>query len=595
MSFKLKSLTCKNFVVFVDETTVDFSNKSLNMIEATFLNDPLQSNGAGKSTLLCGISLALFGKGIRFNHLSDYIAPTNPAGGIYLGLMMEDPLTGDQLFVERWRRPGSDANKAKVWVNSKCISMDMTISKIDELLISRVGITHSNFLSCIFSVMLPGFLALRPAQRFEVLENALAVKKVETIIKKLNTSLKTCEDRLVETNNVLTDKHHMFGQETAKREIYSQNIDSLKSSIKQQEEEKLGLYSQEQSMLTKKDELLDMQTELDTKLTALKKKYNSAEALRDALGASKTKLINTIKALDKSFKSVGDSEVECVVCHSTLSSSSKSSIEDHYRDELKALTDEVTTTTSLITKLGLDLSGLEKHQVALKKALNSVTSELLIISSSAHSCEKTIKTAQANLTMAESAFDAAVSDALEAEIKSLTKQKTDLQKESKIITAWKQAMSKNGLRLAYLREEVGTLSAIATRYASSVYSKPTKVEFFINEERDTPQLDFTVNGTPASTFSTGERRLLEIAITLSLMALLRTAGMNLEFLILDECLDGLSQRNKANMVKIISDLAQDNQIVLISHDDVLKNQPGNVICVNKDNTTNTSTIHQYTR
>ena len=197
--------------------------------------------------------------------------------------------------------------------------------------------------------------------------------------------------------------------------------------------------------------------------------------------------------------------------------------------------------------------------------------------------------------MAESAFDPTQLDLLTVDIESLSKQKSALNTDLKIITAWKQAMSKNGLRLAYLREEVGTLSAIASKFATSVYNKPTNVEFFINDEKDNPQLDFTVNGKGAGAFSTGERRLLEIAITLSLMTLLKTAGMNLEFLILDEALDGLSTTSKANVLKIISDLSKDYQVIMISHDDMIKRHPGHIIKVIKDPSTNISVVETYQR
>ena len=146
MSYKIRQLVVKNFVVFVDETIVDFSTGGLNQIEAAFKNDPLQSNGAGKSILICAISLALFGKGIRFAHLADYIAPTNPDGGIYLSLELEDE-TGNILKIERWRRENSEANKAKVWMNGAAISKDSTNTKVDELIAGYIGVSHSNFLS----------------------------------------------------------------------------------------------------------------------------------------------------------------------------------------------------------------------------------------------------------------------------------------------------------------------------------------------------------------------------------------------------------------------------------------------------------------
>ena len=118
---------------------------------------------------------------------------------------------------------------------------------------------------------------------------------------------------------------------------------------------------------------------------------------------------------------------------------------------------------------------------------------------------------------------------------------------------------------------------------------------FINDEKDNPTLDFTVNGQNASMFSTGEGRRLEIAMTFSLMSLLKTAGLNLSFLILDEALDGLSESSKAAVSKVINSLATDYQTLMISHDPSIKNRPGYIIHISKDDATSRSTIQTYTR
>lgn len=594
MSYKIKTLTVKNFVVFVDETTVDFSMSGLNQIEAAFKNDSQQSNGAGKSILICAISLALFGKGIRFTHLSDYIAPSNPDGGIYIGLELEDD-AGNLLKIERWRRPGSETNKTKVWMNGSAVSKDATNQKTDDIIAGYIGVSHSNFLSCIFSVMLPGFLNQRPAQRFEILENALAVRKMDSIIKKLNNSQKIADEKLSSTNQVLTEKHQLFGQEQARKEIFAQNRDTLLSSIKRQEAEITLLYHEEEALQKKRNILIDTLDALELKLAERRQQYSTVKSIEMSLTTAKDKVLQSIRGLDKSFKSVGDAEIECLVCHSTLDKTSEVSIRSHFQSELTDLNAKLVKVADTINLYNDAITKLEASLNTAKKGVAKLDGDLKINSSSAIACEKTIENSRESLRLAESAFDPTQLDLLITDLANLGKQKTDLQKDVKIITAWKQAMSKNGLRLAYLREEVGTLSAIASKFASSVYNKPTKVEFFINDEKDNPQLDFTVNAKSAAQFSTGERRLLEIAITLSLMTLLKTAGMNLEFLILDEALDGLSITSKVNVLRIISDLSKDYQILMISHDDMIKRHPGHIIKVIKDPTTNTSTVEMSVR
>ena len=71
--------------------------------------------------------------------------------------------------------------------------------------------------------------------------------------------------------------------------------------------------------------------------------------------------------------------------------------------------------------------------------------------------------------------------------------------------------------------------------------------------------------------------------------------MNLDFLILDEALDGLSEASKVQLVNVINKLSKDHQTIIISHDQLVKKSlTGNLITVLKDDATGRSTIEQST-
>lgn len=596
MGYNLKSITLENFVVFKSRTSITFDNTSLNFIEGAQTSDPNQSNGAGKSLVICGISLALFGKGIRSQYLSDYISDTNPAGGVYIGLELIDSSTGNILKIERWRRPNSDTNKAKVWLNGSSISDDMTLSKIDELIQAHTGVTYSNFTACVFSVMLPGFMKLKPAQRFEMLESALAVKKMETVLKKINTKIHQATEKYTATSRLLLQKTADFGKESARHELFSANTSSLEASIKEQDSRIARCMDEEQIHTARLQELDSLLAKATEKHSTISAQHLASVAAEQVEVAAISKLASSIAVIDKGIKKrTSANKLECSLCHSELTEMSKESIRSHYESEKKTHEDtlegiKATTATLQARKAQYDskIDKIRTLKSACERALQSTYANLL-------SAEQLKKQSQQSLLEASAALNTSLLEELRLSVDTLTSQVSSLEKQIAIYSAWKLALSKNGLRLSYIREEVDTLSALTSKYASIIYDQKITIKFFINDERDNPSLDFTVNGKNAGLFSTGESRRLEIAITLSLMALLKTAGMSLDFLLLDEAFDGLSTASKQRMETVLDELAKLHQIVIISHEESMKHHSGHVISITKDPVSRCSTVAEYTR
>lgn len=593
MSFKLSKLTVENFVVFIDRTTIDFSDSLVNNIEGLYKTNMLQSNGAGKSLIIDAISLALFGKGVRSNYITDYISVSNPNGGIYIGLELLDS-SGTSLKIERWRRPDSESNKAKLWRSGVCISQDSTVTKIDEMLQSYIGVNHSNFMSCIFSVMIPGFLKLRPAQRFEVLEQALAVKKIDSVIKKINTAIRIDDEKLSATSVALSEATNKYISESTKKEIYSSNSDSIRDNIKNQEAELSSFMEEERKKLDSYNEYKTFASDCIDKLSPLKLEFDSLSADIRSLQVTKSNVELRLKAVMKSFKK-RSTGLECSVCNSSLTEESKESVRSHYEKEIDILSCSIHDKELLLDSVEIKISKIEQAKVKADNALSSLAKQINYVQTNLLALEKGLSSSKEALVLSSSAYNEETILRLAKEVENLKIVKGTLEKNIKISTAWKQAMSKNGLRLAYIKEEVSTLSALASKYASAVYEKPISIRFFINDEKDNPTLEFHVNGKNASLFSTGEGRRLEIAMTLSLMSLLKTSGLSLGFLILDEALDGLSIASKMAVLKVIDSLSAEYQVLMISHDPLIKNRPGHIIQVIKDDSTNKSTVTTHTQ
>lgn len=586
--FRIKSLTLENFVVFKDRTTVTFSHDLINSIEGGETTNEAQSNGVGKSLLICGISLALFGKGIRSQYLHDYITPSNPSGGVYVALELEDP-DGKILKIERWRRPGADITKAKVWFNGKQISQDSTTTKADELVSSYIGTSYSNFVNCIFSVMIVGFMKLKPSQRFEVLEHALAVKKMDSIVRKINTALKITTESLDGIQEAYKDSETKFSKESAKLEIYTNNTDSLKGSIKSHTEELSEYYTNEESLSNKRNEVISILTEIESReqiiLTELSKEKASAESISDSKALLEKRLLIVNKTIKKN-----NGTIECSVCKSQLSTESESKVMEHYQLEILELDKKLQAVNKTLSGIETKRSAILDKKSIVIRSRGKLDSELKMVQGTIIGLENSIERAKKELSFAETTINTDYLKQLKKEIKELSLQRMLFKKDIKMVAAWKQALSKNGLRLSYIKEEIDTLGSISSKFATACYNKPIKIKFFINDDKDNPSIDFTVNGKNSNSFSTGEARILEIAMTLSLFTLLKTSGMNLGFLILDEAMDGLSTASKQNILGVIDNLSKEYQIISISHDELVKARPGHIINIFKDVLTETSTV-----
>lgn len=589
MAFKLKSLMLENFVVFQTRTTVEFSRDCINLVFGSYLSSSLQSNGAGKSLLIDGISLALFGKGIRSSYISDYISKNNQNGGIYVGLEIIDE-NNNLIKVERWKRPNSEVNKAKLWKNGVCISQDMTITRIDEAIRAIVGIDHTNFLSTIFSVMLPGFTKLRPSERFERLEQSLAVKRIESVVKKINTAIKSSEESISSINYLITDKNNLYIAEATKKEIYCSNIETIKSSIKEHEEEIQGYQKQEHTISEKLYNTRALISECNTKLEPFSLEYSDLSAEKRSIEVMKSGLEIKKKAVLKSFKTNKQGNLECSICKSSLTEHSKEAVKHHYDDELTTLNVRISEVSiKLIEKLS-KIDKIKALKDQMEKTATKLSSSLSFVQTNLIALERALSNNKESLELASSAFNEELLLKLKKELIELRASLKEHEKQLKINVAWKQIVSKNGLRLSYIKEEINVLNALASQYATIVYEKPMQVKFFINDEKDNPTLDFTINGRNSGMFSTGEKGRLEISMTLSLLSLLKTAGFNMSVLVLDEALDGLSEASKLAVLKVVDSLSHEYQIILISHDELVKTKPGYAIQVIKDGATETSTI-----
>lgn len=192
--------------------------------------------------------------------------------------------------------------------------------------------------------------------------------------------------------------------------------------------------------------------------------------------------------------------------------------------------------------------------------------------------------------------------AARSQIDTLTKQETDWKKTSAellelerqvgLLTNLSKHFGKSGVQASILDSVIGELEATSNKYLSKFTYKPTIIKF-ITQKIDTKgqpkeTLDveiITPSGASAfDSLSGGEQFRVAFAIRLALSSIqAKRLGGELQLLLLDEVSSSLDKNGLETFVSIIKELQKSMKIMVITHDDALKEHFSSIILVkNRD-------------
>jgi len=178
------------------------------------------------------------------------------------------------------------------------------------------------------------------------------------------------------------------------------------------------------------------------------------------------------------------------------------------------------------------------------------------------------------------------------EQKIIQKEIDKLKNDYSIYDKLKQYFGKDGIQAIILENVIEELETYANDTLSKICNEPTTITIKTQKQSDsgswmeTFDIEVTSNNRTDDfeTFSGGEQFRISFALRLALSKILsQRIGGNIKFLLLDEVSSSLDNKGLEMFINIVKQLGNDMKVLVITHDEKLKNSFSDIIMVNKTN------------
>ena len=330
---KVKDLTVKNFMSVGNQTqAVDFNKEQLTLVLGENLDqggdDSGSRNGTGKTTIINALSYALYGQALTNIRRNNLINKTNSKGMLVTLHFEKD---NQDFRIERGRSP----NVLRFYIdNQEQELLDESQGdsrKTQEYINDLLGMSHDMFKHIVaLNTYTEPFLSMRQNDQRAIIEQLLGI----TILSEKAESLK---DHIKATKEATTQERlKIEAIQTANSKIET-TIDSLRNNQrawqakKKQDVEKLDKAIEELERVDIDAELeahekLQNWTELNTKITALKKEQSTLEPALQRANKSLLKVNKDILNLQ---------DATCYACGQALQEDKKTEISELKTKELE--------------------------------------------------------------------------------------------------------------------------------------------------------------------------------------------------------------------------------------------------------------------
>lgn len=624
-----KKLTIKNFMS-INSAEIVLEKQGLVLVQGHNKDDAsFESNGAGKSSVFEALSWAIFEKTIR-GLSGDEVVNKNIGRNCVVFLDFIDDFDNSEYRIARYRKHNEHKNSLFLFKDGKNITSKSV--KDTNLLIEKI--IQTDFLSFTNSILfgqglVKMFSVSTDKEKKEILENMLQMGEIKSCLEIAKQKLQVEKTNLSELQLLLTK------QETVEEET-EQTITELKNEQKNQKEKyKLQIQELLSKIKESEKELEDCIANIEENESSL----NSMESVKDKLQKKldekkefetiKYELKIKIRQLEDSQKSINDEikklkveEVEissgksknCKLCGQIIKSeeSSKEAI-NHIKqkiDELsRKLEDVINELDDVSKQLETNDKIIKKYEKYSEKyeLLREETYELKskvttdkqlkkILSSGIEDMKKTIESLEEDIKKSYESIILQKENLLEEiknEIERLKNKKSELDKKIEQLKFWVEAFGNSGIKSYLLDTVTPFLNNKANEYLSKLAGATMRIEFSTQtrlangELRDKFEIRLlnNVGGDSYESNSEGEKRRIDLAISLALQDLIRSrSNSKLNILLYDEIFDSLDSVGCENAIQLLTGMQEKvDSIFVITHNDILKTYFDKYLHVTKEN------------
>lgn len=510
-------------------------------------------NGAGKSTILDALSFVLYGKPFRNINKPQLL---NSITGKGLLVEVEFQIGSKEYMIRRGIKPGI----FEIYQNGNLIDQNSAVREYQDMLEKSIlKMNHKSFgqIVVLGSANYVPFMQLNAGERRTVIEDLLDIQIfsiMNTLLKEKSSANKAAVTEieyqidLTEQKIELTRKH-IASLQTNNDELIANKqalIDGLQQNIDDTTHQ-IGLIMEKvdalsksiadaDSVTSKKNKILELESSLETKIRSLKKElvffhdHDNCPTCKQGIDHDfkKTRLSDRQSQLDEVQAALNTLEKKVLAVNSRI-------------DEITAINKQITALNHEISVYNGDIRSWQNNILTLQKEIASIKSNTSQIDNSQNEIDQHTK-----------------------ELTKHTKKKYELISEREILDVSSSLLKDGGIKTRIIRQYVPVINKLVNKYLAAL-------DFFVNFELDekfneTIKSRFRDEFSYAS-FSEGEKMRIDLALMFTWRAIAKlrnSASTNL--LIMDEVFDSsLDVGGTEEFLKILDGLTSDSNVFIISH------------------------------
>ena len=608
-------------------------NKGLHFIggevEGTTMSN---SNGAGKSSIPEALCFGLFGKTVR-NAGKDDIVNRSTGKDCVVAVVFQDEAYEYTVF--RFRGDTDNENELRLMQGDKDITASTT-ADTQEMIDHILGMNWLVFSNAvIFGENARRFTQAKDSEKKQVFDEIMLFHQyveAQSMVKDEVKSLKVTLDHYNSDTNVVLasiqnyqelleeEKVNLDGAKERQKSAHAE-IENLKNKIHVINAQITKMNAEMKKAIDDRASLNEDNETLYESMVELNKK--SSEAVRELKSTEDEHNLNlralianrnTIEAILEAPEKLPVG-TRCPKCKQPITEESIDEVKEHFKDELdevlKAIVDEEFTYKTVKEERELVEANFEKEIEEVRTLRHEYDEQLEKMSNKIRNTESNIKDAmgessdmETEIKMISGYSNNAVLDIeermkqttmkLEPLQEKLLKLEQDIQQVMEEITYhefWVEGFGNKGIKSFLLDEVVPELNKKANFYASMLMDEEVQIEFKTEstlrsgETRDKFNVGIVYGGEEVAyeNCSSGEKGRIDVSILLALQNLIFSRNANNSNLVIfDEVFEHLDITGVERVVNLLREEADDKAILVISHQNELRDYFDNQILVVKD-------------